>query len=85
MRRKTQKQVIMEATQQPTFNPIQIHLLKMFSIDTAEQGLIELKDVLYRYYSAKMESRLDELWDNGTLNQARLDEINRMDLHLLKN
>lgn len=74
----------MEATvQHPTFNPIQIHLLKMFSIDTAEQGLIELKDVLYKYYSAKMESRLDELWDNGTLDQARLDEINRMDLHQL--
>ena len=67
--------------QSPVFNPMQIHLLKMFSVDRAEKGLIELKDVLYNYYSKKMQNRLDELWDNGTLDQARLDEINQMDLH----
>jgi hypothetical protein len=69
--------------QNPVFNPIQIHLLQMFSIDKAEQGLIELKDVLYKYYSTKMQNRLNELWDNGTLDQARLDQINQMDLHQL--
>ena len=75
----------MEATvrQSPVFNPIQIHLLQMFSLDKKEQGLIELKDVLYNYYSKKMNNRLNELWDNGSLNQARLDEINQMDLHQL--
>ena len=75
----------MEATvqQKPVFNPIQLHLLKMFSGDRAEQGLIELKDVLYKYYSAKMQNRLNELSDNGELDQARLDEINQMDLHHL--
>ena len=67
--------------QSPVFNPMQIQLLKMFSVDKAEKGLIELKDVLYNYYSKKMQNRLDELWDNGTLDQARLDEINQMDLH----
>jgi len=67
--------------QNPVFNPMQIHLLKMFSVDKAEKGLIELKDVLYNYYSKKMQGRLNELWDNGTLDQARLDEINQMDLH----
>ena len=69
--------------QNPVFNPMQIHLLQMFSIDKAEQGLIELKDVLYNYYSEKMQNRLNELWDNGTLDQARLDQINQMDLHQL--
>ena len=69
--------------QNPVFNPMQIHLLKMFSVDKAEQGLIELKDVLYNYYSVKMQNRLNELWDNGTLDQARLDQINQMDLHQL--
>ncbi len=75
----------MEATvqQKPVFNPVQLHLLKMFSVDRAEQGLIELKDVLYKYYSSKMQNRLNELWDKGELNQARLDEINQMDLHHL--
>lgn len=80
-----QKIETMEAAvkQNPVFNPMQIHLLQMFSIDKAEQGLVELKDVLYNYYSAKMQNRLNELWDNGTLDQARLDQINQMDLHQL--
>ena len=69
--------------QSPVFNPMQIHLLQMFSIDKEEKGLVELKDVLYNYYSRKMNNRLNELWDNGTLDQARLDEINQMDLHQL--
>jgi len=69
--------------QSPVFNPMQIHLLQMFSLDKEEKGLIELKDVLYNYYSKKMDNRLNELWDNGTLDQARLDEINKMDLHQL--
>ena len=75
----------MDATMQQhsVFNPMQIHLLKMFSIDKAEQGLVELKDVLYDYYSKKMNNRLNELWDNGTLDQNRLDQINQMDLHQL--
>ena len=66
------------------FNPMQIHLLQMFNIDKSQSGLDELKDVLYRHYSARMESRLDALWQSGELNQKRLDEINRMDLHQLK-
>ncbi len=69
--------------QNPVFNPMQIHLLQMFAVDKAEQGLVELKDVLYNYYSTKMQNRLNELWDNGTLDQARLDQINQIDLHQL--
>jgi len=66
------------------FNPLQIHLLQMFTLDKSQSGLDELKDVLYRHYSARMESRLDELWQSGELNQERLDEINQMNLHQLK-
>ncbi len=71
----------MEST---VFNPLQIHLLKMFALDKSQEGLDELKDVLYRYYSAKMEERLDAMWQSGQLNQEWLDEINEMDLHKLK-
>lgn len=68
----------MEAT---VFNPIQVHLLKMFEIDKSQEGLEELKNLLYNYYSSKMKTALDELWDSGVLDQTRLDEINNMDLH----
>lgn len=71
----------MEAT---VFNPIQMHLLKMFPYDTSLEGLEELKEVLYQYYSKQMNERLDELWDKGTLDQKKLDEIAEMDIHSLK-
>lgn len=66
------------------FNPIQMHLLRMFNFDKSERGLEELKQVLFKYYAQKMDHALDEAWDNGLLNQQRLDEINQMDLHALK-
>ena len=66
------------------FNPLQIHLLRKFALDKRQTGLEELKDVLYQHYSKRMEERLDALWESGTLDQKRLDEINGMDLHQLK-
>ena len=71
----------MEAT---VFNPIQVHLLKMFALDNTQSGLAELKDVLYRHYSSQMETQLEEMWQSGELDQERLDEIDKMDLHKLK-
>lgn len=65
-------------------NRTQVHLLQMFQADDSQKGLEELKEVLYAYYSKKMEKSLDELWDSGVLDQRRLDEINNMDLHQLK-
>lgn len=72
--------MIMAAT---ALNMTQVHLLQMFQIDSSQEGLEELKDLLYSYYSKKMDESLDELWDSGILNQERLDEINQMDLHKL--
>lgn len=56
----------------------------MFELESSEASLNELKEVLYRYYSKRMDECLDELWDSGQLNQERLDEINEMDLHQLR-
>lgn len=72
------------ASKATVFNPIQIHLLKMFELDKSQSGLAELKTVLYNYYSDKMKRQLDKLWQSGELNQKRLDEINNMDLHKLE-
>ena len=38
----------------------------------------------YVYFAQKMDAHLDKLWDEGVLDQKRLDEINEMDLHKLK-
>ena len=42
------------------FNPIQRHLLEMFSYDKSQEGLEELKEVLFQYYSKRMNTKLDE-------------------------
>ena len=62
------------------FNPIQRHLLEMFSYDKSQEGLEELKEVLFQYYSKRMNTKLDELWDKGILDQKKLDEIAEMDV-----
>ena len=63
-----------------TFNSVQIHLLQMFAANRSQRALEELCDVLYKHYSKRMDDKLNTLWDNGVLDQKRLDEINTMDL-----
>ena len=70
--------------QTTTFNPTQIALLQMFSINKSKRGLEELRQVLYEHYSKRMDDKLDALWDAGILSNERLDEIATMDLHKLK-
>lgn len=69
------KQKYMEAT---VFNPVQQHLLKFFAFDGSEEKLLEVKAVLTKYFSRKLDKRLDELWDSGVLNQEKLDELRTM-------
>ena len=72
---------VMAAT---VLNSTQVHLLQMFQVDDSQKGLEELKELLYSYYSKKMDESLNELWDSGVLDQKRLDQINNMDLHKLE-
>lgn len=67
----------MEAT---VFNPVQQHLLTLFAFDGSEERLKEVKEVLFRHFSQKMDQRLDKLWDAGVLDQKRLDELRGMHL-----
>ena len=62
------------------FNPVQQHLLTMFAFDGSEDRLKEVKEVLFKHFSQKMDQRLDELWDAGVLDQKRLDELRGMHL-----
>lgn len=64
-------------------NPVQQHLLKMFAFDGSEERLMEVKEVLTKYFSQKLDVRLNELWDSGALNQERLDVLRGTDLRSL--
>ena len=57
------------------FNPIQQHLLKMFAYDNNVERLTEIKELLTKYYAEKVNQRMNQLWDDGTLDQKRLDEL----------
>ena len=64
-------------------NPVQQHLLKMFAFDGSEERLMEVKEVLTKYFSQKLDDRLNELWDSGILNQEKLDELRKFDVRTL--
>ena len=61
--------------------PVQIDLLRMFSFDHSDEFAKEIKEVLGNYLQSKLDDELDKLWDNGTLNQEKLDQIRKEDLH----
>ena len=65
------------------FNPVQQHLLKLFAFDGSEERLMEVKEVLTKYFSQKLDDRLNDLWDSGVLNQEKLDELRKIDVRTL--
>ena len=73
----------MKTMETTTFNPIQQHLLRMFSYNDSEETLQEMKSVLTKYYAQKVEKDFDKLWDDGVLDQKKLDELRTQDLHAL--
>lgn len=68
----------MEAT---TLTPAQQHLLKLFSFDSSEAYAREIQEVLTRHFQAKLDQESDRLWKEGILDQQRLDELRKEDLH----
>lgn len=68
----------MEAT---VLNPTQMHLLKLFSFNNSEDYAREIQVVLTRHFQERLDKESDRLWDEGILNQERLDEIRHLDLH----
>ena len=71
----------MDAVQPTVFNPAQLYLLKLFSEIKTEEELMDIKNLVGNYYAQKMNDHLNKLWDEGILDQQRLDEINQMDIH----
>lgn len=57
------------------FNPIQLHLLRMFSRMKSEEELKEVQQVLSEYYFKKVEEHANEVWDKLGLTQEKLDEL----------
>ena len=67
----------MEATM---LNPAQIMILESFASARSQEEMDELMDMLRNFYAMKLDKELERLWDEGILNQEKLDELK--DQHL---
>ena len=55
-------------------NPIQLHLLRMFSYKRDEQSLIELKEVLFNHYCQKVSEEGKRIWKEKNLSNETMKE-----------
>ena len=69
-----------EEMQITALNPIQLHLLRMFSYMNSEAQLIDLKQVLAEYYFNEVEKGMDNLESQGLWGREQSDAV--MNEHL---
>ena len=62
----------MEAT---LFNPVQLHLLRMFSHNRDEASLVELKEVLFNYYCQKLNEESKRIWKGKNMSNEMMHEL----------
>ena len=61
--------------------PTQMHLLKLFSFDKSESRALEIQEVLMRYFQGRLDAESDRLWDDGVLDEERLNQLRYKDFH----
>lgn len=54
---------------------MQLELLKMFKYNLDESQLIELKELLSNYFSNKVDSEIDKIWQNKEWSNSTMDLI----------
>ncbi|MDO4163351.1 MAG: dephospho-CoA kinase [Bacteroides sp.] len=61
---------------EPTvFNPAQQQILRMLSFSRSEESMEELKKVLFEYYSKQVQEETDLLWDEGVLDEQKIEDL----------
>ena len=56
-------------------SPAQMMILESFAGVKDQDEMDALMDVLRTFYAERLEKELQVLWDNGTLNQDKLDVL----------
>lgn len=69
------------SNQSTVFNPMQLHLLKMFSYVKTEEQLKDIKAALCDYFFKKVEEGMDALAESGEWSQEREEAILKEHLH----
>ena len=58
-------------------NPVQLHLLELFSRKMGELELLEIKELLVQYYKAKVELEVEEFWNKKGFSKDSWNEATR--------
>jgi len=61
-------------------NPIQLHLLRIFSFNGDEENLNELKEVLFNYYFQKVNEVGKQIWKEKNMSNEMMHKL--VDTHL---
>lgn len=56
-------------------NPSQMMILESFAGARDEQELNDLMDALRTFYAQRLEREMQRLWDNGTLDGEKLEQL----------
>ena len=62
----------MIASKQPLSN-VQLELMKLYSTNLTDSEIVELRDVLAKFYAEKSVSDANKIWDQKGLTDADMD------------
>lgn len=62
-------------------NPVQLHLLELFSKNMTEQELMEIKELLVQYYSRKVDEEVNQIWKKRGYTKKTFEKATK-NLHL---
>ena len=60
-----------------TLNESQMMILESFAGAQDEQELEALMEVLRNFYASRLDAEMQRLWDDGTLDQEKLDQLRK--------
>ena len=67
----------MEAT---VLNSAQIMILESFASAKSQEEMDELIDMLRDFFAKRLDKELERLWNEGILNQEKLDDLSEQHL-----
>lgn len=56
-----------------SLNPAQIEVLNMMSFFKTQSSWQHLKEALSDYFAKQLDSEIDALWEDGTLNEEKVE------------
>lgn len=52
---------------------LQLELIKLFSYNLSERQLMEVKDMLAKYFASKATEEMDKIWEDEGLNNETME------------